>query len=385
MTRWNQRSRDGADNGLEIGIIAPEIFPIHGVRGWHKHTYYLATGLAERGFEVEVFCMDTSDDQADNLPNSDLAVTTIDGREWSVSPLETLSFATLLFRERSELRSKDILHFQDMFGGFPLNYLASTSVYTPHGLEWFKHRTSPVEYALNLLEIVSARSADQIVSLGPGNTHEILDFLGVNRDKIREIPNGVDVDSFEPKPTDEYRDIGGEHDYTIVSISSLSEHKGVDLLIDAIGELSDELDLQLVVVGDGPQRDRLEQSAMGYPVEFVGRVDEDELPYYYSLGDIFCLPTLGEGMPLAILEAFACGTPVLSTETGSIPDIVTPETGRLVAPGSAAALADGIRQLLTSDLGSMSDHCRSLARNQYSWDVTVERTVELYRELSNEK
>ena len=176
--------------------------------------------------------------------------------------------------------------------------------------------------------------------------------------KLRVVHCGVDVNRFAP--TAHERQDGP---ITIACVGRLVPEKGQSLLIEAVGALRDAgVDVRLVLVGDGPQRERLERlvdaSGLRDRVEFRGAVAHTEVERILHGADIFCLPSFAEGVPIVLMEAMAMELPVVACQVMGIPELIEDDvTGRLVRPGSRDALVDAL-----SVLAADSDRRASLGR-----------------------
>ncbi|MFB6265892.1 MAG: glycosyltransferase family 4 protein, partial [Candidatus Nanohaloarchaea archaeon] len=341
---------------MKAGIVSRSVYPLHGHGGAEKHVYHVARGLAEKGVEVHLFCLearDASEEDYEELDHENIELHEVSYLDLGLGRANFIQFAARLKAYWPLLDSMDVVHSHGMFPVALYSFFKQTPlVVTTHGLEEYRYPHLKYPLALfNLVDKVAARrNVDRFVALSKGNRRDIRSYLHVGDERITEIPNGVDTDFFEPKDTSELEERYDLEENVVVAVSRLVEYKGHGLLVDAVNSMDDT---SLVLAGDGPYREELEKKA-GEDVHFAGFVDEDELPNYYSLGDVFALPTFGEGMPLSILEAFACGTPVVSTRVGSIPDVVDDEVGRLVEPRSVEVLEEGLKELFDSDLERLS-------------------------------
>src|SRR5206468_8138010 len=143
------------------------------------------------------------------------------------------------------------------------------------------------------------------------------------------------------------------------------------------------VDAKLIIVGDGPERGRLERLAceigVTHRLQFTGAVAQAELPRYYSAADALVLASKREGWPNVLLEAMACGTPVIAARVGGTPEIVTSRAaGVLFEPLTAAALSAAVRELLEKPPGR--DETRRHAE-QFSWDETTRGQLALFRRI----
>ena len=174
----------------------------------------------------------------------------------------------------------------------------------------------------------------------------------IGKRDIHVIPPAIDASRFRPGSQQKARElIGLSTEIKLVgSAGRLVEVKAYDVLIDAIAMLPDNV--HLVLVGDGPERDSLQDRArgegVGERVHFLGlRAD---LPEIIPALDTFCLSSHNEGLPRVVLEAQSCGVPVVATDVGAMRDAVCGETGRIVPPGDAGALAEGLRKQLAAEI-----------------------------------
>ena len=190
--------------------------------------------------------------------------------------------------------------------------------------------------------------------------------------RIEVINNGVDMSPIRAKGK------------AVVFAGNLQQRKGVAYLIEAMAKL----DAELIVIGDGPERAALEQLARKLGIScrahFEGRVKPQDMRRHMARGRVFVLPSVeGEGLPNVILEAMSIGLPVVSTRISGIPDIVKDgETGFIVEPGDADALADRIDRLITDK--PLCDRMRASTLKEvrrYSWESITRRVDEVLGSL----
>jgi teichuronic acid biosynthesis glycosyltransferase TuaC len=163
-------------------------------------------------------------------------------------------------------------------------------------------------------------------------------------------------------------------------VGNLVAPKGNDLVMRSLTRLPKTT---LVLVGDGPDRSRLESLAraegVADRVRFAGPVAQAELPRYYSAADALVLASSREGWPNVLLEAMACGTPVVAARVGGTPEIVTsPAAGVLFEPHTAEALAWAVRRLL--EFPPDRDDTRRHAES-FSWDQTTRGQLALFQRI----
>jgi glycosyltransferase involved in cell wall biosynthesis len=196
-----------------------------------------------------------------------------------------------------------------------------------------------------------AHAAAHIVTTGEALRRQLARDNGIPLERMTSIPTGIDLARFVPGDARAARARLGLPDrQTLGIVATLRDWKGHEYLFDAIArDRAAWADWTVLVVGDGPYRDRLDRhlAALGLAggVRFAGQ-QEDVVPWFQSL-DLFTLPSYGEeGVPQAVMQAMACGIPVVSTPVGAITEAVEDGvTGRIVAPRDAAALAASLAAL----------------------------------------
>ena len=192
--------------------------------------------------------------------------------------------------------------------------------------------------------------ANKVIAVSSTLKEKII-AMGINGDKIEVIGNGIDTDKFKPMDKRECREaLGLPLDKKIILfVGNLVHVKGVDILIKAAKNLSDEF--YVVLVGDGKMKQGLRSmvNAGNYQagVSFAGRKSHDEIPRWMNAADVFCLPSLNEGCPNVILEALACRRPVVASRVGGIPDLIkSKEYGEMVSPCDSEELAQALLNVL---------------------------------------
>jgi glycosyltransferase involved in cell wall biosynthesis len=179
--------------------------------------------------------------------------------------------------------------------------------------------------------------------------------LGVPADRVRVILDGVDRSVFCPGDQAEARRRVGVSpgEPMLLFVGGLLPVKAVDVLLNAAARLvADGTPVRLLVIGDGPQRTKLQSLAaelgLGERVRFVGAIPHADLPDWYRAADLFVLPSHSEGVPNVLLEASACGTPWVASNVGGIPEIAHLGVSRRVPPNRPEELANAIRDALAA-------------------------------------
>ncbi|MBC7623942.1 MAG: glycosyltransferase [Aeromicrobium sp.] len=209
---------------------------------------------------------------------------------------------------------------------------------------------------------------------------------GYALERMTSVRTGIDLRRFIPLNKSRVRiKLRIPEHPTIGILATLRDWKGHDFLLDAIQMLRTQFpEWRLIIVGDGPQRARLtarvQDEHLADIVRFVGNVDN--VPEWLSTLDIFALPSYGdEGVPQGIMQAMACGLPVVSTLVGAIAEAVQDgSTGLLVKPKCASALAEALEKLMADEAlrKQMGQAGRDFAVTSFGIDVMLDRMTEVF-------
>lgn len=209
---------------------------------------------------------------------------------------------------------------------------------------------------------------------------DVLVGLGVDADRVRVLRNGVDLTCFRPMDREAARRCLGVEGRLLLSVGLLIPRKGHDITIRALPDLPDTT---LLIVGGGPERHRLEalagQLGVADRVRFAGPVSHDHLPAYYAAADALILASSREGWANVLLEAMACGTPVVATDIWGTGEVVAePAAGLLVQQRTPAAIAEAVRRLWANPPDRAAT--RRYAE-RFSWDATTAGQVALFTSI----
>ncbi|HEY7809711.1 MAG TPA: glycosyltransferase [Allosphingosinicella sp.] len=210
--------------------------------------------------------------------------------------------------------------------------------------------------------VEAAREAGGLLAVS-GAMKRHMEALGMSGEKIRVHYTGVDLERFRPVDRAAAKAALGVRGPLLVSAGALIPLKGQALVIEALHALPEAT---LILVGDGPERARLEAVAapLGKRVRFLGNRPHGELPGLLAAADVMVLPSEREGLANVWVEALACGTPVVITDVGGAREVVDrPEAGRLVAR-SAEGIAEGVRAVLATP---SSPEAARAAAERFSW------------------
>ncbi len=203
--------------------------------------------------------------------------------------------------------------------------------------------------------------------------------------KFRVIPNTVDLSLFFPG--DRQAELNGDRKKKrILTVALLTPKKGIPYLIQALSEIKkDRKDFVLDIVGEGSSRADYEELARELDltdmVHFHGLKTKQEVAVFMRQSDFFVLPSLFETFGAVLIEAMACGKPVVATDIGGPNEIVTPNVGKLVPPGDAAALAEAIGYMLDHYSEYDTESIVSYVMEKYGSDAIGKELDVVYRSV----
>jgi glycosyltransferase involved in cell wall biosynthesis len=245
----------------------------------------------------------------------------------------------------------------------------------PDHVEWLNRRLAPL--------------TDAFIGVARPHAQYLAEHEGCPRRKIVVIPNGVDVERFRPLPPDFAlrARLGLPAGAPVAAIvAALRPEKNHELFLNAASLIRQaRSDAQFLIIGDGPKRPELEalrdKLGLGDAVHFLGT--RGDIPELLSLADVLMLTSHMEANPVSILEALACGKPVVATRVGSIAESVHDgQSGYLVEPGDAAALADRTVELFNDR--ATARRFGQAGRQTVVEHGSLERMVEGYQEMIEE-
>ena len=206
--------------------------------------------------------------------------------------------------------------------------------------------------------------------------------LGIEASRIEVLRNGVDLELFAPRDRAAARKaLGLDVDGTVVlSVGQLIPRKGHDLAMRAVARLPEAT---LVIVGEGPEADGLRRLARrlgsAERIRFLSAIPQERLATIYNAADVLVLASSREGLPNVVLEALACGTPVVATAVWGTPEIVAaPAAGRLVEEGSPETLAGAIRDLLADPPARAATRAYA---ERFGWGPTTAGQLRLFKSV----
>lgn len=201
--------------------------------------------------------------------------------------------------------------------------------------------------------------------------------------EVQVIPHGVATDVFKPGVRDEgfrRRHRISETAILTIGIGRLVKWKGFQTAIRAIAAIDD---VEMILIGTGGYQRELKRMAVKFGVEqrvhFIGELDNYEIPYYLQQSDVYLHPSLGEeAFGITLLEAMACGLPVIGSDRGAVPEVVGTVTGKIVPAADVESWVSAIRFVRDNDKARREMGQAALQRviRNYSWDKSASRLVE---------
>lgn len=376
---------------IGVAMILHDFYPSIG--GAQTHTLALSRALRARGIDVIAVTRPhpgtPAREEVQGIPTYRVGVRggrAIAGLSYLVAGL------ALLVRERHRYQ---ILHCHQMISPMTLALMARALpgkrlVINPHGRgpRGDVAKITRLRPLTGKLRVAAALHwGDAFVAIAR-EIHEELRAMGVPEDRIWDIANGVDVERFAPTAPDERlalrRRLGlPDEGKLVVFVGRLTVAKALDVLLNAWAQRDASLaDARLVLVGDGELRDDLVHQAqrlgIAQSVVFTGGTHDPAA--YLRACDAFVLSSRTEGMPVALLEAMACGLPCVATRVGGSAEVIEDGTsGRLVAPEDAGALARALAEALSTPEWGV--HARRRIQDQYAIDTVAQRYATMYERL----
>ncbi len=350
------------------------------VGGLESHVYYLCRGLVKRGCRVSVV---TSRSRR-GLPAHEVMDGVDVWRTWlpSRNPLGWTVHGGMSTPMLAGIaRKADVVHaqaFQSVLPGVVAKHANRIPlVSTWHTSHFLKRAASPFWKPI-FRRLLGWSDHNLAASVEIAKVAEAL-APGVSVEALR---NGVDTDVFSrcepslPAPTRR----------RIIVPRRLFEKNGVEYFLRAMPLIAERVNVEAVIVGDGPERQKLEAlaagQALGERVQFLGARSHDEMPGLLSSAELAVFPSLMEATSVAALESMACELPVAASDVGGLPEIVDHEVGALFESGNPTALAAAVISLLErEDLRALGVAARSRVVEHWSNARLVDRHLEVYQDL----
>ncbi len=395
---------------LKIAHIVSTFPPYYG--GMGTVVFETAVALSEMGHDVQVFTPDYYEDKEIRPAGAPSAST---HSEHLQSVIDSVQRIKPSISYGNAARIPDVLHQLDAFDIVHLHYpffgtaelVAKWKKRNPHkklvmtyhmdtrapgwkGLVFAVYNKFYLPKILASADACIGATFDYIVLSDARHS------LAQHKNKWREIPFGVDIKRFVPreKSLELFQRFNLDITVpTLLFVGGLDDahfFKGVPVLLKALlGLRMQKVAVQAIFVGDGNRREEYEQQVMGYglrdTVRFVGRIEHNELSKVYASSDLLVLPstTKGEAFGMVLLEAFACGVPVIASDLPGVRSVAG-QAGLTVPPNDPRALMDAITGFLAlspDERTQMRQQARSVAEEKYQWKTVVSQLDGVYRSL----
>jgi len=314
------------------------------------------------------------------------------GMMWTAAFGEPLTFSKRAARLlRARRRDFDVVHDNQCLGyglldiqraGFPLVATIHHPITQDRSLairaaKGLKKITAWRWHSFLAMQGRVARRVPSLLTVSKTSEDDIREAFNIPEGRLVTIPLGVDIDAFAPR--------GERTPGSIVCVASADAPlKGVSYLLQAFAKVAAEREVHLTLVSkldpEGPSAALIDELAIGDKITVVSGVDDDELAALLASAEIACVPSLYEGFSLPAVEAMSCGTPLVATRAGAIPEVVG-DAALLVEPRDAEAIAGAFRELLDHPerrerLGAAG---RDRVTERYSWAAVAAATAERYR------
>jgi len=399
-------------------ILMINHFPLEG-SGSGTYTKNLATQLAKLGHEVCVILPENTVDipqyegvrlhpvfftNPDNPTATDAGALPFNFPCFTTHPVSVMAFDDLSAEQmkgylaafqqaiNEEVRTfaPDVIHGQHVWAlpslavgcGVPL-------VLTAHGTDLMGYDKWP---EMRHFAETAMDAACKVICISADNEQLVRERFPQHAGKIVRMRNGYNPDIFYPRELNRAEVLGRygldyEGEDLVLFAGKMTRFKGIDILMEAAAIYESQRPNALTVLaGDGEERANLQAQAdkLGLSrVYFIGNVAQDELAQLYCVADIDLVPSRREPFGLVAVEAMACGTPVVATNQGGLPDFVNESVGALVEPENPADLARGIVSTLDRALANPDwrGAIATYASENYSQAAIIRELDELYREV----
>lgn len=371
-------ARELSERGNEVTVIYPE----------HKQKNY-------KGFKSRVIKFKNDENKDYDLPFNFPCFTThpiSNNTFYNLNEDQIQDYINEFYKaakEEIEKLDPDIIHAQHLW---ITPYVASKFdipyVVTAHGtdLKGFVKDDRYHKYALE-----GANKAKRIITISKQVDREVTELYKISENK-ELIMNGYDENLFvkHDKPPAKIFDKFGiekKTDHVVSFVGKLTRFKGVDVLLDACSIYEEKLNgnVTTIIAGNGQLKDELLKQTKDLGLEnvkFLGHIDQKELVDLYNLADVSTVPSRTEPFGLVAVEALACGTPVVGTRQGGLPDFIIPSVGTLVPVENHKALAKAIiDEIFHENKKQREKDCYEYALKNFSWKKSLEKLEEVYSEV----
>jgi glycogen synthase len=380
-------------------------FPPRMVGGLGRHVDALTHALVTAGHEVHVVTREHPDAPAQEDVDG-IRVVRVDVTPPHVSFDDfvpwVLAFNTSVLAAASRLAREhafDVVHVHDWLvasAGIGISEAFDLPlVATVHATEFGRHQghlPGPMNHLIHSTEGWLVDRAEHTIVCSTYMRDQVQTLFGASDARIDVIPNGVAMDAFELPDTEvtalRTRLVDGDA-HLVLFAGRLEYEKGVQTVLHALERLTARVGpVRFLIAGVGTYSDELralvERLGLTHRVRFTGFLEERALRLHYAAADVAVAPSIYEPFGLVAVEAMACGTPVVASDTGGLREIVAGGHGLTFPPQDAVQLADRIADVLTDPTGTAVTvaRARERIRDLYDWRDVAARTVEVYARVA---
>lgn len=250
---------------------------------------------------------------------------------------------------------------------------------------------------LNFVLPISLRRASAVICISGHTRADLLKHYRIAEDKLHVVYQGVDPARFHPAVSldREWASSLGLRPGYLLHVSAFSRRKNIPMLLRAVASLKEKgkfKDRQLVLAGPelsvlagtSEIREGIRQLSLQDTVVFTGHIPDNQIAGLYAGARILAFPSLYEGFGLPVLEGMAVGTPVITSNSSSMPEVAG-DAAIMLPPEEPALWADAIHDLMENDSRVEELRCKGLARaRQFTWKHTASRTLEVYKKVAKD-
>ncbi len=274
-------------------------------------------------------------------------------------------------------------HFtQLLFAALPARLAGAQIIHTEH--EYYSYCESGLSRAMIK---PLARLCHRVTAVGPGVAEYFIKTIGLSRNRMSIIPNGVDLRRFNCDPGPVREELRLDQDHIVIgTVGRLEPEKDQKTLLEAFRHVKEKQStMRLVIVGNGRMADELKSHAKRLNIAehtlFLGT--RRDVPRLLSAMDVFVLPSVREGLPIALIEAMASRKPVVASDIGGVRDLIGhEENGMLVEAGDVEALSKSLLQLVASPAlrNRMGESGRRFVERSYSLPTMIRAYEKVYHD-----
>ncbi len=372
---------------MKLAFVYDAVYPwVKG--GAEKRIYELGKRLAQKGHQVHVFGVKWWDG-ADVITNEGMVLHGVcekmdlyvhGRRSIAEAVIFSIELMPRLFKEKFDLIDVSVFPYFSCFSVKLISILRRTPViFTWHevwGDYWYEYMGKTGAFG-KLVEIMVSKLTNFSIVVSE-MTRNGLESLGVRDENIRIVPNGIDLGKIDSIPR-------SVHECNIIFVGRLIREKNVDILIEALVHVKRSLpDVKCHIIGNGPEKKKLErfviECKLQNNVTFFGFLDYDEVISRIKSSNVLVIPSSREGFGMVIIEAYACGVPVITVKCpgNAAAELVNERTGLRVELNEKK-LAEAVLKLVTEDVlrKRLSGYAMKAA-SEYDWDEITGKLMSYY-------